>query len=191
MDGDIKGKMAPWPAGAPTPDDKADPNVEPANELFLVINGWILLHELAHLELNHNFSPSIGPEESIKQEREADDWASHWILDNWKQFKNEEPVFVKRTLGISFALSAFTGMEYYEESKIPRTHPKSHDRLLHFLDKFVGLEDPKTAKKSEVAWYAATAILSGHLLNTCESYDPKKAHNTFRDFILYAGSLQD
>lgn len=189
MDGEFNGHLGRWPDEAPTPETSADQNVAPANELFLLMNGWIFLHELAHLELNHDFSQTLSPEKSITQESQADDWASHWILDRWQAYKADEAIFIKRTLEIAFALAAFSGMEYYEEAKTKITHPSSHARLLHFLDTFVGREDPRSARRSEAAWYAATAILSAHLLNSRKDFDPKISHATFRDFILYAGTL--
>lgn len=180
-----------WPDGLPHPSTKDDPNVEPANELFLVMNGWILLHELGHLECGHSFKTSLSSEQMIQDEHEADNWASSWILSKWQDHSDDEKVFIKRTLGISFALSAFTGMEYYLDGKVQRTHPPSHLRLIRFLDKWVGQEDTRVAKPREMAWYAATAILSAHLLNSRSTYESKGTHATFREFIVYAGKMID
>ena len=187
----------PWPDGAPTPDSLNDPNVEPANEIFLVMCAWIFLHEIAHIELHGKPVDSTAPvenasdsesesEQSIRQEFEADAWSSHWILDRWTEFKgDDENVFIKRTLGIAFAISALTGLDLYRKSGKKGTHPSVPDRLLAFLDEFIPETDAQKASKKEIAWLAAIVVLSANLIHH-KSYDPKKVHNTFRDFVVYS-----
>lgn len=187
----------PWPDGAPTPDCVGDPNVKSANEIFLVMCGWIFLHEIAHIELHGNPVDSTAPtenssdlesesEQSIRHEFEADAWSSHWILDCWKEFKGDDDnVFIKRTLGIAFAISALTGLDLYRKSGKTGTHPSVPDRLLAFLDTFIPEINQQDASKKEMAWFAATVVLSANLMHHRE-YDPKKEHGTFRDFIVYA-----
>lgn len=180
-----------WPTDAPTPDDVDDVNVPVANELFLAMCGWIFLHELGHLELHSNFSgphkdATIESQLSIQREFEADNWASSWVLDKWEEHAGGvEGVFVKRSLGIAFALAALTGVEFYSDAQQYPTHPSVPERLLAFLDKFVPEANQEKAEKREMAWFGAIACINAHLMNHPD-FKPKVVHGSFRDFIEYS-----
>jgi hypothetical protein len=53
--------IQPWPEDAPRPVAKPDREsaLHVASEIFLVAVAWILLHEIAHIELKHPFVPFL------------------------------------------------------------------------------------------------------------------------------------
>jgi hypothetical protein len=76
----IRNRAAGWPSGLPTPDPSALADTHPwrINNLFLGATAWILLHEVAHLKLNHEITL---PADMLRnQEFEADTWATQWVL---------------------------------------------------------------------------------------------------------------
>jgi hypothetical protein len=77
----IRDKYAEWPTGLPVPNAAAQEDTFDwyVNNLFLAASGWILLHEIAHIKLGHVKCPV--PEGTQRQEREADAWATRWVLD--------------------------------------------------------------------------------------------------------------
>lgn len=185
LTGEHTGKLLPWPKDAPTPDSTDDRNVQPANEIFLMMCAWIFLHELAHLELGHTEEAATKSEESIKHEFEADAWACHWLLDRWQDYKIDERVFINRTLGITFGIATLTGIEFYREAPERRTHPIVPERLLAFLDEFIPERDREHAERKEIAWLAACAVISANIIHH-PHYDPKIKHVTMRDYIIYS-----
>jgi hypothetical protein len=91
--------------------------VKPTNELFLMTSGWILLHEIGHIVLNHGANTNPTSEESIEMELAADDWASSWMLDRWRDYRDDVRVFQKRTLGITFGIGLQAGFELQRASR--------------------------------------------------------------------------
>lgn len=106
-----------------------------SNELFLAATGWCLLHEIGHLVLGHGDPSGLLPIERIRQETEADDWASNWVLQGWREFGSNPMIFGKRSSGISIALLHFASHEVYDRQSGGGTHPDPPDRLDHFITK--------------------------------------------------------
>jgi len=180
---DVASQYSSWPQNVPTPSsDPQDINIKAANELFLMAIGWMILHEIAHIELNQK--PPSCDNESIQQEQEADNWASAWIMEKWEEFNPSERVFIKRTLGITFAISIASAFELHTE-RTSKTHPNIIDRYLNFLDKYVPEEDSEKAHKKEIAWLAAIASLNTHISNSySRSFNLKGKYQNFREHLL-------
>lgn len=183
---DLNGTYTPWPSDLPHPitNESADDNVKPTNELFLMASGWILLHEIGHIVLNHGTNTNPTTEESIAMELAADDWASSWMLDRWRDHKDDIRVFQKRTLGITFGIGLQAGFELQREPGGRITHPNIADRMLAFLDKYVPEKNVVRAAPEELAWLAAIAILQAHICNTKRPLKMEPIHGSFRDFIM-------
>ena len=80
-----------WPNQLPCPISMPieGSDVHVTNELFLCAIAWILHHEIAHIKLGH---PDIETIISLKEEREADEAATTWILhksNNDKEYKKK------------------------------------------------------------------------------------------------------
>ena len=126
----------PWPTDFPrtqrSPDssDRSNSSAEiDAQELFLCAVGWILHHELAHIQLQHG---SIGSD-SLREETEADELATEMLL----QGITNRDLISKRGLGITNALLALCcrdlELRKMQRSNVRRTHPKSAERLYKTL----------------------------------------------------------
>jgi len=120
-----------WPFGAPRPsiDHKEGDLIHMTNEIFLVALAWILHHERAHIELEHQGN-SKGPD-SIKQEMDADRSASLWVMANCTNEIERQ----KRAFGITTGLLAMALLDN-PRLKIPdvKSHPPDMERLLDNLD---------------------------------------------------------
>ena len=78
----IRSSATAWPDDMPLPVPKA---VAPeddwyVNNVFLGAAGWIVLHEIGHIHLDHQ--TTVSPDVRFQQEHQADEWAAKWILDN-------------------------------------------------------------------------------------------------------------
>ena len=119
-----------WPEALPRPASGATGSaVSVANELFLVAIAWIIHHEIAHVRANH---PAMHRTYAVKQELEADEIATDWILDNCQDPAQRK----KRELGMVTALLAMqlldepSGVETYV-----RSHPPTVERLYACLER--------------------------------------------------------
>lgn len=118
-----------WPHELPRPARGDTHNaVSVANELFLVAVAWIIHHEIAHVRARH---PAMHRSYAVKQELEADEMATDWILG-----KCEDPeMSKKRQLGMVTALLAMqlldepSGVDTYVS-----THPPAVERLYACLE---------------------------------------------------------
>lgn len=120
-----------WPANAPMPSlthEKGD-IIHMTNEIFLAALGWILHHERAHIELEHQGNSS-GPE-SIIQERDADKSASQWVMEGCANELERQ----KRAFGIATGILAMALIDN-PRAQIPEvnSHPPDIERLLDNLD---------------------------------------------------------
>ena len=77
----IRAPVVAWPASLSEPDINAELGSHSwyVNQLFLAATAWILLHEVAHVHLAHEAMTTA--DLRIKQENEADEWATQWILE--------------------------------------------------------------------------------------------------------------
>jgi hypothetical protein len=125
-----------WPSDAARPDrpNPEDLNLEAANRVFLRMLGFAILHETGHIVHNHS-GYQESPEESVRKEYEADDWACEWVFARWRDHKNDPGEFVRRSVTVAFTLSLQSALDVY--FKKPGMHPCTPDRLLHFFEKFI------------------------------------------------------
>lgn len=126
----IRNPLANWPGDLPKPNGHAlegslDWHV---NNVFLSACGWILLHEVAHMHLSHE--PDTSPDRLKEQEREADGWATSWILDHAPQDLHKE----FRILAIA---AAFTWIGVSDGvMRVDTTHPHAWERFGHCTNAF-------------------------------------------------------
>jgi SAM-dependent methyltransferase len=75
-------KDEPWPIGITAPDAKpSDGSHEnKINNLFFGALSWILLHEIGHVR--HDHDETLPADQMRRQERQADDFATSWVLDD-------------------------------------------------------------------------------------------------------------
>ncbi|MCJ2134047.1 hypothetical protein MKK69_08200 [Methylobacterium sp. J-026] len=71
-----------WPVGLAMPNAQAPASSHEAkiNNLFFGALSWVLLHEIGHVHHGHD---SILPaDQMVRQEEQADDFATSWVLDD-------------------------------------------------------------------------------------------------------------
>ncbi len=145
-------KYVPWPADLPQPVEQpifgTMQNV--ADELSLCSIAAYMHHELAHIRLQHDGA------DSIEQEKEADSAMVDWILDH--DLLMTDPRFIKRALGIAFAMEVLTAHGIYTDNFGGVTHPCSYDRLVNTVSRYV--TDP-----NHVVWAILVSTLKLHLDN--------------------------
>ena len=94
-----------------------------ASELFLCSLAWMLHHERAHVVLNH---PYVNTSCSEMEEREADEFATRWLLDGLEE---NDPRLKKRALGIAVAVLCLQSLEVGTVTCLRNTHPAAYDRI--------------------------------------------------------------
>ncbi len=121
-----------WPETGPRPkqDSHSCDDSRVATELFLCAIAWILHHEIAHIVLHH---PLINTVFSEQEEREADRYATDWLLDGLPQ---SDPKLKKRALGLSVAMLCLQSLEVDTASCLRNTHPAAHDRIFKNTAKY-------------------------------------------------------
>jgi hypothetical protein len=123
---------APEPTATPaTDEDKL------GNLLFFGSLAWILRHELAHHVLNHHKNRSSIPEDSIRQEHEADTQATKWLKADFKVDENRaagahpsktEMELERRSLCMLVGITWLIQFECIPHAK-STTHPNAASRL--------------------------------------------------------------
>ena len=149
----INGEDKPWPADLPQPVSAPETGsfLQVANELCLCSMAFILHHELAHIRLGHD--PSA---RDLDDERQADYSAAEWIMQS--SLREDDPMFIKRALGIAIALEVLTSWGIYTKNFGGNTHPPSYDRMIHTLRRFAH-------DNNHVVWAVVVAALKLHLDN--------------------------
>lgn len=112
-----------------------------ADEIFLLMCSFTLLHEIGHTESQHNkVKDSTGEQDILKDphaiELEADKWAYDWILSSWQQYGTDPRIFTKRTLGIIFTLAMTDEFRFLSTSNSISSHPPAVDRLIQFYNDY-------------------------------------------------------
>ena len=71
-----------WPVGLEVPDAKAPARSDDGkiNNLFFGALSWILLHEIGHV--HHGHDHLLPADQMVRQEVQADDFATCWVLDD-------------------------------------------------------------------------------------------------------------
>jgi hypothetical protein len=150
-----------WPSDAARPDQQdSDPNVRAANNLFFRMVGFALLHETAHIVLNHTGDFGETKDGKLRKEYEADAWACHWALDHWRKHDNNPAEFVRRAVPIAFTLTLQSALDLHVVGE--KIHPSTPDRLLHFLEQFVWF-DASLADHHIAVELAVRAVIDSHL----------------------------
>gem|GEM_PF-6625935 len=154
-----------WPDSLPQPDQTGNVRVVTANEIFLGMIAFILLHELGHVvrQLTGEESVITTSEESIAAEFGADLWAICWILGAWRNYSTDPLVLVKRSTSISFGLASVDAIEVLFLTDRRRTHPDIVERQLRFLDQWVPATTGAYLTLEENAWRAPLVVLAYHL----------------------------
>lgn len=122
-----------WPEGAPRPRSSPqefgdDEHV--ASEIFLCSLAWMLHHEIAHVVLKH---PFLSTSLSQKEERDADQFATSWLLDGLEQ---RDPMLRKRSFGIAIAVLCLQSLEDKAVDCLKNTHPSAHERIFSNLSAY-------------------------------------------------------
>jgi hypothetical protein len=79
-----------------------------------------------------------------------------WILDH--NLLLTDPRFVKRALGIAFAMEALTAYGIYTDKFGGTTHPCSYDRLVNTVSRYV-------TDSNHIVWAVLVTTLKLHLDN--------------------------
>ena len=121
----IRDPQAKLPGDLPAPDAHAlEGGVDwHVNNVFLGACGWILLHEIAHMHLSHE--PDTSPDLRKKQEHEADEWATKWILDHAPQNLQREFRLLAMAAGFTW-LGLSDGV-----MRVDTTNPHAWERFGH------------------------------------------------------------
>lgn len=118
---------------------------------FLWSLGFVLLHELGHIELGHTSS-------SIDVERDADRYGSEWLLHDGLQ---TEASRLNRAYGIANALIWITVPNIYFGRR-PESHPQPYDRLYGVLNQVAQPEDDEWVT---ALWELVSRMLFLHMEN--------------------------
>ena len=159
----LKDIECPWPDHLPNPQYRELlKHVEFADHLFLMTSGRILLHEIAHIVLDHFSDQTPTSQTLIRDEFEADAWADDWMLSKWQDYKSDEKVFIGRTMGIAFthAIILFFGSRQKSPSI---SHPNPIDRLNEFVNRYMPAGAPTDKIPEHTACGFLLAII-GHLV---------------------------
>lgn len=117
-----------------------DDYIELADELFLTMVAFCILHEVAHLEngdsKTNDEGRSINQEDAHEIEFAADKWAYEWALERWADYSSDPKVFIKRTLGVIFSLAQMDEFRHHQKGAFPSSHPDPCDRLLRFFQAY-------------------------------------------------------
>lgn len=148
--------------------------------------GYILLHEIAHLELKHAPSDEVNSTTSIQQEYEADMWAARFVMSGIDKYCKQNAldrnasrsVFDKRLLSILACNYWLVIRECYEGVSKKVTHPPMFERLRKIVCEFV-VDD------NHLAWAMTSVILSLHLQRLHKGAIPNERFNTFREYVEY------
>ena len=159
--------------------------IKRADELFLLICSFSILHEIGHFECGHNKVSEGGVKEEITDEYVtelvADKWAYDWILLEWKKFSEDPRIFTKRIRGIIFALSMTEEFYYLSKQNAHQTHPRAVDRLLQLYDNYSGQIEERD--RSTTCFIAASIGLQMIAVNNRNPL-PKGPYNGIRDFLF-------
>jgi hypothetical protein len=143
---------------------------------FRLATAFIILHELAHLDLNHTYCTG---DVSIQQEREADRYAARWLLEC-------PGVTGERRLGCLFAIAIamiwLTVFNAYLGPSRSQTHPESYERLYAVLDEFV---DENADHERLVVWDFTARTLFVHADNARIEVEAAGLQGSPKDQVKY------
>lgn len=161
-----------WPQASPKPTvlplGSTDP-INIANEIFLTAVGWILLHEIGHIALQHPFVTIA--DRSITEEHQADRFATDHVLGGLLDLS----LIQKRALGIAVANVVLVLLDLMSGQAKGGTHPSSEERLNR------NLSAPELDGADPIHAFA-TAFLQVHLEKFRVPYDLEE-HENFSLFV--------
>jgi hypothetical protein len=151
-----------------------------ADELFLRMVAFCLLHEIAHLESGDSKTDEGGAPlnqiEPHQMEFAADKWAYDWILTRWSESSTDPRDFIKRTLGIIFTLAMMDEFRHHLDHTYASSHPGACDRLLQFFNDYKAQIDANewgaTCLTAAFIGLQAIAIMNKYILPTVGFSDP-------------------
>lgn len=173
-----------YPTHLPRPEkrDRMDHTSTEASNLMCGVAAFLILHEIAHLHLRHvDVGPGASPMEQSwgkEQEREADQRAAAWMLD---QLDEDSGEYLDRTGYLAMALALMVAKQIHFPS-LPQRHPASHDRLFSLLDQYV--HDP-----CHLAWCLAAILLGFHSQIAGETVDIPPGSSCRDAVSIYADYL--
>jgi len=135
-------------------------------EFFKYAIAFILLHELAHLQLGHTSQHGLP---SLIQEKEADRFAAEWMADATAFLKADGQELVRfcAVYGIMIALLWLTIFNVFLGPAETETHPEGYDRLFQVMDQVINKNDDE--EEYLALWQSVTTMLVIHM--TSAGYD--------------------
>lgn len=144
--------------------------------LFEHACAFILLHELAHLDLGH--SGCQGPM-SVLQEKDADRFAAAWLLDDDSASTGRR---LSCLFGIATALLWPTVSVIYFGLRQCETHPEPYDRLFQVLEQSI---NPTSEAQSLGVWDLVGQILFIHMHHVGFEFDARRMQDSPREQASY------
>lgn len=187
-DCETKGRQTPWPTHLPRPDRPTaatQDRIELVNNYFFHVVSFMLLHEIAHIELGH--VPNKFEDRSAAHELEfcADKWAARFMLENWQADPRGEKVFTGRLTGIALGLSILAGVELYHYAAVD-DHPDVAERLLTVFREFNPESQIDVAQKNDFPIYVCTTVMQAHFMNANVRFDFRKPYSDCTEFLIAA-----
>jgi hypothetical protein len=179
--------QTPWPDGLPRPDsdDGSDDHLRKITPYFFHAVCFMLLHEIAHITMEHYPNKYEDKRASYDIEFAADEWAAKFMLEKWEDAGRGEKDFIGRCTGIALGIAILVGVELYHNAA-KDNHPSVAERLLQFFTKFSQESSGSVAKKTDFPMYLATIIIQGQFLNAKVPFDYLKPYADFTDYLIEA-----
>lgn len=127
-------------------------------QLFQIASAFILLHEIAHLYYRHEAEEGVV---SVEQEKDADRFASEWLLTSASQSDEEVQIERLRVLiGISTALLWTTIPHVFFPFTPNKTHPPGYQRLFQVMENGIDYSDDE---EGPMIWEFLRRMLIAHM----------------------------
>lgn len=149
-------------------------------DLFTFAIAFILLHELAHLQLGHVGCAGI---DSILQEKAADRFAADWLLGTPALTSERR---LNCLFGILVALLWLTVLNVFLGPGRSRSHPSAYDRLFQVLDLAIRPDDEV---ESLMVWDFVSRMLFIHMDTAGYQFEESRMQGTPRDQANYSIDL--
>jgi len=177
-----------WPKHLPNPASKSyyPQIIEKTNEMYLGMMGWILLHEIAHINLNHVLHKFTDLPTRLNYEKAADKWATDWVFEKLPVCAQPDNVRVWRTIVVSLALSTIAAVEYHTIEEQSSDHPNPADRLLAFLTNYVGETGDAQMPLHEISWIIPMVVIQTHFANRNVPETLKGPYAGISDYLIEA-----
>lgn len=169
------------PCPRSTPDDE---DVLKANDRFISVMSFLLLHEIAHIVRKHSTKTYVSDEDKRAQEFEADLWAMKFTMDRLIEHNPSDDHFIARANGIVLGLCILSSVELVHPPSGIRHHPAIPERLLRYFNIYIPDHDGKEAHIREQPKFFVATILDAFLLNQQIDIDYAKCHANLFDPII-------